>query len=51
MFMNNSIFDSLRAYRTAVNLRPENDEYKLVFIQVLEDYIEDTRKADIIANF
>ncbi len=28
---------------------PENDEYKLVFIQVLEDYIEETRKGDLIA--
>ena len=29
----------------------ENDEYKLVFIQVLEDYIEEIRKEDIVANF
>lgn len=35
----------------AVNMRPENDEYKLVFIQVLDDFIEDYRKDDIIAAF
>ena len=35
----------------AVNMRPENDEYKLVFIQVLDDFIEDYRKDDIVATF
>ena len=39
------------SYRAAVNMRPENDEYKLVFIQVLDDFIEDYRKDDIIAAF
>ena len=29
----------------------ENDEYKLVFIQVLDDFINETRKDDIVANF
>jgi hypothetical protein len=28
-------------------MRPENDEYKLVFIQVLEDYITEARKDDL----
>ena len=50
-FMNNEIERSIFSYRAAVNLRPENDEYKLVFIQVLEDYISDSRKDDLVANF
>ena len=50
-FMNKQLERSITSYRAAVNLRPENDEYKLVFIQVLEDYIEETRKDDIIAEF
>ena len=50
-FMNKQIDRSITSYRAAVNLRPENDEYKLVFIQVLEDYIEDLRKDEIIAEF
>ena len=49
--MNNEIERSIYSYRAAVNLRPENDEYKLVFIQVLEDYINDARKGDLVANF
>ena len=32
-------------------MRPENDEYKLVFIQVLDDFVEDYRKEDIVAAF
>ena len=49
-FMKGEIERSLYSYRTTVNLRPENDEYKLVFIQVLEDFIEDFRKGDIVAE-
>ena len=50
-YMRNEIERSLYSYRAAVNLRPENDEYKLVFIQVLEDYLSETRTGDIVANF
>ena len=47
-YMNNDIERAIHSYRAAVNMRPENDEYKLVFIQVLEDYIKDARKGDLI---
>ncbi|MBD9222877.1 hypothetical protein EGQ24_03110 [bacterium] len=50
-YMNNEIERSIYSYRAAVNMRPENDEYKLVFIQVLDDYIEQQRKGDIVATF
>ena len=50
-YMNNEIERSIYSYRAAVNLRPENDEYKLVFIQVLDDFITENRKEDIVANF
>ena len=49
--MGGQIERSIYSYRAAVNLRPENDEYKLVFIQVLEDYMENARKDAIVANF
>ena len=39
---------AIKSYRAAVNMRPDNDEYKLVFIQVLEDYISDIRKDDLL---
>ena len=48
-FMNNEPERALYSYRAAEHLRPENDEYKLVFIQVLEDYIEEARKGDLVA--
>ena len=50
-YMSEEIERSIYSYRAAVNLRPENDEYKLVFIQVLNDYIDDKRKDDLVANF
>ena len=50
-YMSGQIERSIYSYRAAVNMRPENDEYKLVFIQVLEDYIEQQRKGDIVATF
>ena len=50
-YMNNEIERSIHSYRAAVNMRPENDEYKLVFIQVLDDFIEEERKGEIVAAF
>ena len=50
-YMNNEIERSIYSYRAAVNMRPENDEYKLVFIQVLDDFISEYRKDDIVAAF
>ena len=47
-YMNNEVERAINSYRAAVNMRPENDEYKLVFIQVLEDYISELRKGDLI---
>ena len=50
-YMNNEVERSIYSYKAAVGLRPENDEFKLVYIQVLEDYIEDLRKDEIIEEF
>ena len=48
--MNNQIEESLKSYRYAVNLVPENDEYKLVYIQLLEDYIVKLRSGEALEN-
>ena len=50
-YMNNEVERSIYSYKAAVGLRPENDEFKLVYIQVLEDYIEELRKDEIIEEF
>ena len=50
-YMNNEIERSIYSYKAAVGLRPENDEFKLVYIQVLEDYIEELRKDEIVEEF
>ena len=49
-YMNNEIERAINSYRSASNLRPENDEYKLVLIQVLEDYITEARKGDLLES-
>lgn len=49
-YMDNKIEESLKAYRYAVNLVPENDEYKLVYIQLLEDYIVELRSGELLEN-
>lgn len=49
-YMNNQIEESLKSYRYAVNLVPENDEYKLVYIQLLEDYIVELRSGEALEN-
>ena len=46
--MNNQVEKAINSYRAAVTMRPENDEYKLVFIQVLEDYIKESRKDELL---
>ena len=50
-YMNNEIERSIYSYKAAVGLSPENDEFKLVYIQVIEDYIEESRKDEVVAEF
>ena len=49
-YMATRIEDSLKSYRYAVNLVPENDEYKLVYIQLLEDFIVEERSGELLAG-
>ena len=49
-YMRGEIERSIPSYRAAVNLRPENDEYKLVFIQILNDYLQEARKDEIVSD-
>ena len=50
-YMNNEVERSIYSYKAAVGLSPENDEFKLVYIQVVEDFIEESRKDEIVADF
>ena len=47
-YMNNEIERSIYSYKAAVGLSPENDEFKLVYIQVVEDFIEESRKDEVV---
>ena len=49
-YMDEKIEDALSAYRYVSNLEPENDEYKLVYINLLEDYIIEHRAGELLEN-
>ena len=39
-YMQNNLEKALVSYRDAIKMAPDNDEYKLVYIQVLDEYID-----------
>jgi Flp pilus assembly protein TadD, contains TPR repeats len=39
-YMQNNIEKALVSYRDAIKTAPDNDEYKLVYIQILDEYID-----------
>ena len=40
LYMQNNLEKALVSYRDAMKLAPDNDEYKLVYIQILDEYID-----------
>lgn len=36
---------AIQSYRAAISLEPTNDEYRLIYSQVMEDYVDVLRKA------
>ena len=53
MFMGNAhylkgeIEKAIAAYRAAIKIEPDNDEHKLVYIQVMDEYIDKKRNGEI----
>ena len=39
-YMQDNVEKALVSYREAIRTAPENDEYKLVYLQVLDEYID-----------
>ena len=39
-YMKNDIDKALIAYREAIKTSPDNDEYKLIYLQILDEYID-----------
>ncbi|MFQ8627033.1 MAG: tetratricopeptide repeat protein, partial [Candidatus Gastranaerophilaceae bacterium] len=44
-YLNNEIEQAIASYRASINIAPENDEYRLVYTQVLDEYIDKKRSG------
>jgi cytochrome c-type biogenesis protein CcmH/NrfG len=42
-YLNNDLEQSVQAYRASISLAPDNDEYRLIYSQVMEDYVKSVR--------
>ena len=39
-YLDKDIEQAISSYRASIDLAPENDEYKLIYSQVVEDYVK-----------
>ena len=39
-YLKGEIEQSIGAYKSAMNIEPENDEYKLIYMQVVNEYVD-----------
>ena len=46
-YLRGEIENSIASYRAAIKIEPENDEHKLVYIQVLDEYIDKKRRGEL----
>ena len=44
-YLDNDIEQAILSYRAAISISPDNDEYRLIYSQVMEDYINSVRGA------
>ena len=43
-YLNNEIEKAIGSYKAAIDIQPENDEFKLVYYQIMDEYIDTKRK-------
>ena len=46
-YLKGDVEKAIAAYRSSMSIEPDNDEYKLVYFQVLDEYIDKKRKGDV----
>ena len=46
-YLDKDIEKAIASYRASINIQPENDEYRLVYNQVLDEYIDKKRNGEI----
>ena len=45
-YLKGEIEQSIGSYRSSINISPENDEYRLIYTQVLDEYIDKKRNGE-----
>ena len=45
-YLKGEIEQSIAAYRASINIEPENDEYRLICTQILDEYIDKKRNGE-----
>ena len=46
-YLQGDIEKAIASYRSSIKIEPDNDEHKLVYFQVLDEYIDRKRKGDV----
>ena len=47
-YLKGEIEEAIASYRASINIAPENDEYRLVYTQLLDEYIDKKRKGEAV---
>lgn len=42
-YLDNDMEQAIQSYRASISLAPENDEYRLIYSQVMDDYVKSVR--------
>ena len=48
-YLNNEIEKAIASYRASIQIEPDNDEYKLIYYQILDEYIDKKRRGELEA--
>ena len=47
-YLDGVVEQAIASYRSSIAIEPENDEYKLIYNQVLDEYIDKKRKGELV---
>ena len=47
-YLKGEVEQAIASYRASINISPENDEYRLVYTQVLDEYIDKKRNGETV---
>ena len=47
-YLKGDMEESIASYRASISIEPENDEFRLVYTQVLDEYIDKKRNGEAV---